>query len=87
MGISLVHGQIENSKKVSILLDEVHGDLNDLVNSPLTMAEKVSQKGKNTNNNTWTFYKVATIKGYVTLKFIGMSNGYYSEKSNFEKVD
>jgi hypothetical protein len=56
------------------------GDLGDLVGAPLTQAEFV--EAIYGGHETWTFYRFATRKGSVTIRFYGTSNGYYSESVN-----
>ncbi|UPI13364.1 hypothetical protein [Bacillus phage SBSphiJ7] len=71
----------------SVSLEEIIGDLDDLVGEPILMAEEITEDGRNGyDSETGTFYKFATVKGYVTLRWYGTSNGYYSESVDFEKL-
>lgn len=72
----------------TVSIEEIIGDMNDLLNSPITMAEEVTQEGTDPDcdSSTWTFYKFATNKGYVTIRWFGESNGYYSESVDFIEV-
>ncbi len=69
---------------------EVAGDISDLINHEIIMAEEVSSTDHpappNAESYTWTFYKFGTVKGYVTLRFLGESNGYYSESVDIDRV-
>jgi|WetSurMetagenome_2_1015567.scaffolds.fasta_scaffold173822_1 hypothetical protein len=63
---------------IEIRLDDIVGDIEDLVNSPIVRAE--ISCSKKDGEPTWTFYIIGTQKGTVTLKWYGTSNGYYSEE-------
>lgn len=68
-------------------VDDVSGDWDDLVGSPLLVCEGRSNDeyvGKEgDDSNTWTFYTYRTLKGSVDVRWHGSSNGYYSEEVNF----
>lgn len=73
----------------SVSIESIVGDLEDLVGSELLMAEEVEGTSpvdfEAYESHTWTFYKFATLKGYVDIRWLGSSNGYYSESVSFVK--
>lgn len=78
-------------------VEDVVGDLADLVGSPIVEAEEVSNyapekepwdvdpKQYKPESYTWAFYRFSTVKGTVTVRWFGESNGYYSERVSYRE--
>lgn len=73
----------------NVNVDDVIGDIRDLIGMPIVRAEERSESGESSDygdSSTWTFYELATNRGSVTIKWYGSSNGYYSERVDFEEI-
>ena len=75
----------------SVYLEDLCGDVNDLVGYPLVECHESSTKQEGSavdgeNSRTWSFYRFSTVKGTVTVRFMGESNGYYSESADLFEI-
>ena len=76
----------------NVRIEDICGDLDDLIGVPLTVAEASSTQHESHGwqatweSATWTFYRFAA-RGYVTIRWVGESNGYYSEEVSFDEVE
>ena len=80
----------------SVTIEDICGNLSDLIGEPLLVAEEVKHRPdvnpdgvpaqKYQESFIWTFYKLDTQKGGVTVRWYGESNGFYSESVDFCRV-
>ena len=78
-----------------VFVESIVGDLSDLLFREILQAEEVQNPDdapdshdsiSDYDSSTWTFYKLATIGGYVTIRWLGISTGYYSERVSFYQL-
>jgi hypothetical protein len=74
----------------NVLIEDICGDLSWLVGYPISEAEEIDSDHEDASrensyeSSTWTFYRFSTVRGTVTVRWLGTSNGYYSESVSYQ---
>jgi len=74
-----------------VRVESIEGDLSSFIGNTIVQADEESQDGKHDDwgdTSTWTFYRLADDKGhYSVIRWLGESNGYYSESVDFVIIE
>ncbi len=76
----------------SVRIVQIDGDVADLVGEVFDAREESGETPADyadfnfDYSYTWTFYVIRTERGTVTIRWLGESNGYYSESVSFKEL-
>jgi (p)ppGpp synthase/HD superfamily hydrolase len=72
----------------AVYIEDVCGELENSTGLVVRAEENKNRPENPTRDEseTWTFYKLDTVKNNVTIRFCGSSNGYYSESVTTVRV-
>lgn len=73
-----------------VRIESINGELPDLVGVPIVSAFESTREATSEethDSGTWTFYHFRTIRGDVCIRWLGESNGYYSENVDVRSLD
>lgn len=63
-----------------VQIEDICGDMNDLIGGPIVAAESTSSEATvGSIEQLWTFFRYATPRGWVTVRWLGEDGGYYSK--------
>lgn len=75
----------------NVYLEDIWGDINNLLGENIFIADVRKHcypwEDEVDKSWTWSFYELATIKGSVSIRWYGESNGCYSEEVDLIKLD
>lgn len=73
-----------------VTIEDIVGQIDDLIGTPIVSAKEEVNSPEmeyDYDSQTYTFYHFRTALGDVTIRWYGTSNGYYSERASFVRVD
>jgi hypothetical protein len=77
----------------SVSIFDTIGDVKDIIGSKVVSAvehyteqDDVDSEEYYDNSHTWTIYEITTEKGKFVIRWLGRSNGYYSETPYFMRT-
>lgn len=71
----------------TVQVEDVAGEPGDLIGHVVALAEETSNNENpppHADSWTWTFYRIRTHGGDLTLRWLGESNGYYGEHASLD---